>query len=442
MKLFDSAIGKTITTRPKRFRALSSRCGVFPYLINGQLVWQYRPEEEVFNQDSIDSFLDASITIGHPEDDNQLSESHGTVYNVDTISDSAEESGIYCEFIVFTDEARFLASSGSPTSPMYDVLLVEQQGDYQGKSYDYIQKNIRYSSLGLVSNARQEKTKVFYQLSKDSNSNLLLPENLIEVPIIQNEIMKNKLNKNSDDTSANSSASSNSVLPLVPPIESIANNQESNQESNQVVINTPAIDEIENEVVDSSSFPSETRVENLESTHETNTVLSESEVNEAIDVSNETSTETSVEEPTEATSNKVVAEINCDGGVNIQRDYLDEAIDVAKRASDMGLLGFNEAMQYSLSSMNTLMRMILLKEGIEVDEWDDARGAYKVYMKLRPLSSTSSTNSDSAGSLTNNSTTKKSKPFVPKINHPLHVKQPPENVENENNKLKFFDDLE
>lgn len=425
MKLFDSAIGKTITTRPKRFRALSSRCGVFPYLINGKLIWQYRPEEEVFNQDSIDSFLDASITIGHPKDDNELSESHGTIYKVDSVSDSGDSSGIYCEFVVFTDEARDLASSGTPTSPMYDLMLVEQQGNFQGKHYDYIQKNIKYSSLGLVTNARQEKTKVFYQLSKDSNSNLLLPNDLIEVPIIEDEFMKNNLNKNSDDTSS-------AILPLIPPLESIV--------SNQKPIEINEVDnEVDNEVIDSSSLIHEATVENLEEpTTDINSVLPELKINEK---SSETSFETSTEIPIEnleITGNKIVAEINCDGGVNIQRDYLDEAIDVAKRASDMGLLGFNEAMQYSLSSMNTLMRMILLKEGVEVDEWDDARGAYKVYMKLRPLSNTSSTNSDSAI----NSSNTKSKPLVPKINHPLHVKQPPDNIENTTSKLKFFDDLE
>ena len=419
MKLFDSAIGRTITTRPKRFRALSSRCGVFPYLINGDLVWQYRPDEEVFNQDSIDSFLDASITIGHPNDDSDLLESHGTIYKVESVSDSSDTSGIYCEFVVFTDDAKNLASSGTPTSPMYDVLLVEQKGEYQGKAYNYIQKNIRYSSLGLVSNARQETTKVFYQLSKDSKSNLLLPENLIEVPIIQTEkIMKNKL------------ADKSEVAPLVPNI--LTSEVSQIKEEPETISETPTVSDTDEIVLDSSEFSpensNEISPEQKPVFSEVTTNLVETTTPEVSNVPND-----STEPTTNNQNNKVFAEINCDGGVNIQRDYLDEAIDVAKRASDMGLLGFNEAMQYSLSSMNTLMRMILLKEGVEVDEWEDARGAYKVYMKLRPLSSsTPVTNSDSAIS--------QSKPLIPKINHPLHVKKTPDNRESVT--VRYFDDLE
>lgn len=410
MRLFDSAIGKTITTKPKRFRALASRCGVFPYLINGALVWQYRPEDEVFNQDSIDSLLDIPITIGHPDNDEELSESHGTIYNSElVINNEGDESGIYTDFLVFTDEARSLSSSGVPTSPMYDTVLVEKQGDFGGQVYDFIQTNIRYSSLGLVSKARQEKTKVYYQISKDSG--LLTPENnLLEIPVIS-ENMKTKL-------------STPLTAPLVPTTQK---DEVSHVEENQ---DTP-------EVLDTSLIPLETNSEDTPETPDNSNPEGNESLNEPETPRPQTIETENTISPSNVQEKPAIAEFNSDGGINVNKDYLDEAIDVAKRASDMGLLTFNDAIQYSLSSMDTLMRMILLKEGVELDDWDDACAAYKVYCKLRPNNSLSMTNSDSISHQPKPLT-----PSLPKINHPLHQKPIEKPVTLVLPTIKTFDDLE
>jgi Uncharacterized protein conserved in bacteria (DUF2213) len=371
--LFDSAIGKTITTRPKRFRALASRSGIFPYILGDKLVWQYRPEEEVFSDESIESFFDASITIGHPDDDLSLTESHGTVYDVQKISDSIDiEPGIYCDFVVFTDDARELASSGIPVSPMYDVLLEESSGVHDGKKYDFVQRNIRYRSLGLVSDARQEITKVFYQLSKDSNV-IVSNKNIIEVPV-----MKTKLTD---------------IKPLIPDTESI-------------LVST-----------------------NSDESYTTETVTT----TEKIPVETESTEVIAEETPVETVNEKAIAEINSDGGVNVNKDYLDDAIDVAQRASDMGLLSFNEAMQYSLSSICTIKKMILLKEGIELSDWDDVSASYKVYMKMKPLTQQTSVNADAKGK----------SPILPSINHPIHQKASISKTPGYNTaKIVTFEDLE
>lgn len=400
MKLFDSAIGKTVTTKPKRYRALASRCGVFPYLINGKLIYQYRPEDEVFNQDSVDSLLDAAITIGHPDDDEELSESHGTVYNSEPINNNDDDSGIYADFLVFTEEARDLSSAGIPVSPMYDVVLVEKQGDFDGQTYDFIQTNIRYSSLGLVSKARQKTTKVYFQISKDSG--MLLPDTqIIEIPEISynDPDMKTKL-----------------AAPLTPVINSDnLDTKETTQETIEPTTDSTTETTVESTseaITDSSDLPLETI-----DTQQTSVTDAESDSDEQ-------------------NSKPPIAVFNTAGGINVNKDYLEDAIDVAQRAAEMGLLSFSEAMMYSLSSLDTLMRMILLKEGVELDRWEDACGAYKVYMKLRPLNSTQSTVTTNSDSLTRN----QAKPLLPKINHPLHQK-PAVTVE----PLvlpKTFDDLE
>jgi hypothetical protein len=371
MRLFDSAIGKTISTRPKRYRALSSRVGVFPYVIDGKLLWQYRPEDEVYSDESIESFLDASITIGHPENDTELENQHGTIYDVEVDRES-DEPGVYCDFLVFTDESRELASSGIPVSPSYESLILDKQGEYKGRKYDLIQTKIRYRSLGLVPDARQEKTKVFYQLSKDGS--LYVNQNIIEVPIVKTKIAPLQL-----DVELN-----------IKPAE-----------TEETIINS---DENQTEITDA-----------------TDTETPETEEQPPVE---------SVTQETETEGESGVAVINSDGGVNINKDYLDESIDVARRAESMGLLSFNEALMYSLSSQNTIKRMILLKDGVEITEWEDIGAAYKVYKAMKPM-----------GNMMTNSDSRPTTPILPKINHPIHQSKTPTYQGYETAKVVYFDDF-
>lgn len=446
MKQFDSAIGKVVNVRPKRYRALASRCGVFPYVINNKLVWQLRDEDEVFNQDSIDSFFDAAITIGHPQDDTQLDQTHGIVYNVDPIKQhDFNEPGIYCDFVVYTDEANSLAASSTPTSPMYDLLLVEKQGDYMGKQYDYIQKNIRYTSLGLVNGARQETTKVYYSLSKDSlnldnNSTLLIDVPVLEIPELDLN-MKTKLDNVADKLTTELIVPKPLEVPVTQSdTQEVVNEELENNESKEDNNETPEENTSQADTQEITSETTETQEDSSDNLEQPN---------DQPDEPNETpETGTNILISTNAV-------INSDGGINVNRDYLDESIDVARRASDMGLFSFNEAMMYSLSSINTLMRIILLKEGIETNDYDyDVRSAYKVYMKLRPLgnvNNSSITNSDSnhpivstiSNSLSNTTTPK---PILPNLNpketHPIHAKSNQTFSNQDANDIFTFDDLE
>ena len=182
VRLYDSAIGNIINTRPKRFRGRLSRVGVFPYVINGRLYWQYRPADEVFSELSVQSLLDTSLTIGHPDRDDDPENCHGAIFAVDP---KPEEGAIDGELMTLTDSAESLAKSGSPLSPMYDTLLREMSGTFEGQPYDLVQTNIRYTSMGFVGEARQgDEVKIFYQISKDSRfgGSTLAPAPTITVP--------------------------------------------------------------------------------------------------------------------------------------------------------------------------------------------------------------------------------------------------------------------
>lgn len=370
--LFDSAIGNVINTKPKRFRALASRPGVFPYLMGGKLLWQYRPEEEVYDQLSIDSLLDATITLGHPDNDTDPTETHGAIFDVEVVNDE----GIYSDFLVLTDSALELAKNNSPVSPMYDVALREESGEYNGQRYDLIQTGIRYRSLGLVDKARQgDSVKVFLQLSKDSlSSAILTPDSdLIQIPIIQTSDTKT-------DMANKLHIPANAPPPIAIPVAT---------EQTSTTIET------KEEIIDTANINSDTV-----------------ELEIKADVKPELTTEV------ETSSGEVIAVINSDGGVNINRDYLNEVVDVATRAASLGIMPFNDAILQGMASSSKLMRLVLQKDGIDINAEDDASVAYKVYSKLNQNREVKNTVADSTNSNLPAPIT------VPVISHPMHTPKP------------------
>lgn len=395
--LFDSAIGNVINTKPKRFRALASRPGVFPYLMGGKLLWQYRPEDEVYDQLSIDSLLDVMITIGHPNNDLDPTETHGAVFDVEVVNDE----GIYSDFLVLTDSALELAKNNSPVSPMYDVALREESGEYNGQRYDLIQSGIRYRSLGLVNKARQgDSVKVFLQLSKDSlSSAIATPDtDLIQIPIIQTF-------DSNTDMAKQLHIPANAPPPITIPVVTEP-------------VSTPIEAETTEEIIDTSKINADT-VEPDVKPESTNEV--------------ETSSGEKISVP--------IAVINSDGGININRDYLDEVIDVASRAASLSIMSFNDAMHVGASSTWSLMRLILSKSDITLNDYDDAQVAYKVYCQLNPMPNQGTTLTTSNTVADSNSRALPAPITVPVISHPMHTPKPAV-LETQSKKIITFDMLE
>lgn len=403
--LFDSAIGNVINTKPKRFRALASRPGVFPYLMGGKLLWQYRPEEEVYDQLSIDSLLDATITIGHPDNDLDPTETHGAIFDVEVVNDE----GIYSDFLVLTDSALELAKNNSPVSPMYDVALREESGEYNGQRYDLIQSGIRYRSLGLVNKARQgDSVKVFLQLSKDSlSSAIATPDtDLIQIPIIQNF-------DSNTDMAKQLHIPANAPPPITIPVVT---------EQVSTPIETETIEK-EEEVIDTAKINGD----NIESDIK-------------VDVKPESTLE--VETSSGEKLNEPIAVINSDGGININRDYLDEVIDVASRAASLGIMSFNDAMHIGAASTWGLMRLVLSKSDITLNDYDDAQVAYKVYCQLNPMPNQGGVVTTATNTVGDSANRSLPAPITfPVISHPMHTHKPAVS-ETPTKKIITFDMLE
>jgi hypothetical protein len=483
MRLFDSAIGNLISTKPKRFAGTFSRVGVFPYVINGKLYWQYRPADEVLDPESIESFYDSSITISHPEDnDENPVYSHGAVIEASANEDNLSIDGVA---LVLTDEALKLAKAGSPLSPMYDVILREQTGVYDGQKYDLIQTQIRYSTLGLVDEGRQgDSVKLFYQISKDrlteTQDTDLASLPVLEIPQFNKEIVdtmgrpihvgnrnggnskgkgfKTTINLLDTQTLDVTSKVSDSVVAepetdvethleptaidstelTVDQLKEKVQQLESALTVDAPVVETPAKEddtetdtiatlraEIDSLVAKMASISSDEVIltddskepvtEAITETAEGETDTAETEVQE-IDVSIEgTSTDTvgdvdidsiggdstdaapspvtvpeaiaqpePLVEPDTSTPAEPIAVINSDGGINVNRDYLDDVIAVAQHAASAMLMSFEDALHIALSSSYTIKRLILTKAGIVIGEYDDIDVAYKVFRQLNP----------------------------------------------------------
>lgn len=136
--------------------AVATRTGVFSYRrADGSIQRELRTDEEVFNQDAIDSFKMKPITNNHPEDmvniDNASELSVGM-----TGQDIKKIDNYLAPFIKITDKQAVQdAKSGKRgLSFGYKVNLVKKDGIFKGERYDYVQTNIRGNHLALVYQGR------------------------------------------------------------------------------------------------------------------------------------------------------------------------------------------------------------------------------------------------------------------------------------------------
>lgn len=355
MRLFDSvqaANANVISTRPKRYRGQMSRVGVFPYVIDNQVVWQYRPAEEVFNTQSMESLIDAVMTIEHPttDDDSALALIHGSVINVNS---NQETQAIDGDFVLLTKESEILARNGSPLSPMYDADILEESGTFNGQPYGFIQRNIRYSSLGLVSEARQGNTvKVYYQLSKDSADSITETGIVFNASIITTQTMTtNKVIKDS-------------IAALDAPVTAPS-------------FSTQGLAEI---------IPVESPIDLV--IDRANTADLTGDMHKTVDLIPDPEPESATLEPVESVTEAVtptedlIAQITDVGGVLVNRTFLNDVISVAKDAVAHGIMSLEDAIYYGQANIASVKKAILDKVGVELQPNDDINTAYRIFARV------------------------------------------------------------
>ncbi len=150
---------------PKRMKngmlradGLLTRTGVFEYLnSDGSLRREYRPPEEVFHQDSMESFALAPFTDGHPPE--VVTAENARKYAVGSIGELVRRDGrdhLAASVVVFDSQTIAKMEAGQvQLSCGYEVDLDETPGvTPEGERFDAIQRNIRGNHVALVAQAR------------------------------------------------------------------------------------------------------------------------------------------------------------------------------------------------------------------------------------------------------------------------------------------------
>lgn len=131
-----------------------TRVGIFKYHNpDGTVRKEFRPPEEVFNADSLESYTGKPVIITHDagvvNKDNVADEEIGTI-----LEPGYRDGDSVRAKIVIHDTDAMKESGLKELSLGYNLDLDETEGEYNGEHYDCIQRNIRINHLALVAEAR------------------------------------------------------------------------------------------------------------------------------------------------------------------------------------------------------------------------------------------------------------------------------------------------
>jgi hypothetical protein len=163
-----------------RDRPVITRAGIFEYrTADGKLRKEYRPDEEVFNEQSLSSASGIPITDSH--------RGLVTSANVEGIVGTVTSNGIKDEANVLADVIIHNPSrlgSKRELSLGYECDIEETPGEIDGKRYDCIQKNIRYNHLAVVKKGRAGNARLRLDSTDAVNGTFELEDVMTETKLV------------------------------------------------------------------------------------------------------------------------------------------------------------------------------------------------------------------------------------------------------------------
>lgn len=141
-----------------RVDAYPTRAGVFEYLNpDGTKRREYRPPEEVFRADSLETLVGAPLTDDHPAVGAVTTENADELARGMLIGEPRRDGQYVAATIVVTSAAviRKMKAGKAELSCGYEVDLDEVPGvTPDGERYDAVQRNIKYNHVALVAVGR------------------------------------------------------------------------------------------------------------------------------------------------------------------------------------------------------------------------------------------------------------------------------------------------
>lgn len=140
-----------------------SKEGVFPYLGRqidkslepNKIYWVYRPMSEISNPETVESFnaaplIDEHEMIGDGWTKYDDRPAGGVVYNT-----HAKDGKLYGDIRIYSEKLKDEIESGKKELSMgYECNYEAQHGVFDGKEYDFVQKNLRGNHIALVNRGR------------------------------------------------------------------------------------------------------------------------------------------------------------------------------------------------------------------------------------------------------------------------------------------------
>lgn len=141
-----------------RGEARVARVGVQSYQDgNGGVHREYRPVSEVFSQDSINSFKNTPITLGHPSEKLVTSENAKRL-SIGLVGENIRPDGEWLVMpLTITDEdaiKQIEKGDAVELSGGYIADVDNETGEYEGIQYDAVQRSIRGNHVAVVERAR------------------------------------------------------------------------------------------------------------------------------------------------------------------------------------------------------------------------------------------------------------------------------------------------
>lgn len=139
-------------------RAVATTVGVFPYMEDGETIYELRAGKEVFNPESVQSLSDVPLTDDHPAvlvDAVNVKE-----YQIGFVSDCVDTDTVngFISVPVTIQDAevvdKVVNKKKRGLSCGYTCDIVEKEGVWGGIYYNRVQTNIRYNHLAIVDRGR------------------------------------------------------------------------------------------------------------------------------------------------------------------------------------------------------------------------------------------------------------------------------------------------
>jgi hypothetical protein len=150
--------------------------GIFEYTKpDGSIRRELRLPEEVFNQESLDSYKGKPVIITHNA--GEINKDNVEQEHIGTILTSGYRDGENVKVEIVIHDTDAMKRSGlRELSLGYNLKLEETPGEWNGQPYDAIQREIRVNHLALVAEARAgEKARLNID-SSDTKTNILKGE--------------------------------------------------------------------------------------------------------------------------------------------------------------------------------------------------------------------------------------------------------------------------